>query len=119
MARFTATLVSVILYLLWLSGLARATAALAAAMAVSGVMLLPVISCSEPSEIHGMGATWPSTTRAFFTVLPSISSATQACASGQSKAARCRTSYVAAFRFCGGGGTTRSEEHTSELQSRG
>src|SRR5208337_5043441 len=105
MARFTATLVRVILYLLWLSGLARATAALAAARAVSGVMLLPMSASSEPSEIHGMGETWPSTTRACFTVLPSISRVTHACASGQSKAARCRTSYVAAFRFCDGGGT--------------
>src|SRR5271157_4169043 len=41
MARFTATLVRVILYLLWLSGRALATAALAAAIAASGVMVLP------------------------------------------------------------------------------
>src|SRR5271166_2983303 len=92
MARFTATFVSVILYLLWLSGLALATASLAAAIAVSGEMVLSTSACSEPNEIHGTGATWPSTTRAFLTVLPSIWRATLAWASGQSNAARWRTS---------------------------
>src|ERR1017187_3958389 len=92
MARFTAALVSVILYLLRLSGLACATAALAAAIAVSGVMVLPTSVCAASGEIHGIGATCPSTTRALFTVLPSISRATLAIDSGQSNAARWRTS---------------------------
>src|SRR5664280_2366072 len=87
-ARFTAAFASVILYLLWLSGLADATAALATAIAVSGEMLFPTSACAASGEIHGMGATCPSTTRALLTVLPSISSATHACARGQSKAAR-------------------------------
>src|SRR5271166_6685626 len=117
MARFTATLVSVILYLLWLSGLALATASLAAAIAVSGETLLPTSACSEPSEIHGMGATWPSTTRAVLTVLPSIWRATLACASGQSNAALWRTSQVPALRPCGGGGTTISITISPGLRS--
>src|ERR1017187_1155547 len=78
MARFTAALVSVILYLLRLSGLACATAAFAAAIAVSGVMLLPTSACAASGEIHGMGATCPSTTRALLTRFASISNATLA-----------------------------------------
>src|SRR5664279_3878926 len=92
MARFTAALVSVILYLLRLSGLAWATAAFAAAIAVSLLMGLPTSAAAASSEIQGMGATCPSTTRALLTVLPSISSATLAIARGQSNAARWRTS---------------------------
>ena len=76
MARFTAALVSVILYLLRLSGLAFATAAFAAAIAVSSLIGLPTSAAAASSETHGTGATCPSTTRALFTVLPSISSAT-------------------------------------------
>src|SRR5512146_871495 len=85
-ARFTATFASVILYLFLPRLLACATDALAAAIAVSSLSGLPTSASAASFETHGMGATWPITTRADFTVSPFIVSATAAVASGQSKA---------------------------------
>ena len=47
---------------------------------------------SAGAERHGIVATWPRTTRASFTTPPSTLRATAAATSGQSKAARSRTS---------------------------
>src|SRR3712207_7516153 len=58
----------------------------------SGVTFLPASASAAALLTHGIGATWPSTTLAEVTVSPFIFKATAAAA--------------------------RSEEHTSELQSR-
>src|SRR5579883_914805 len=94
-ARFTATRASETLYAFWLSGLASATAAFAAASAVAAVTGLPESALPAAADSHGVGATCPMTTLAEETFEPCIFSVTEAAASGQSSASFWRTSYVA------------------------
>src|SRR5437899_903034 len=92
MARFTATWARWIFCALCPRLLALATAACAACSAVACVIALPCRAWAASGETHGMGATWPITTRALCTVLAFIVSTTAAVAYGQSKASFWRTS---------------------------
>src|SRR6202008_1765243 len=64
MARFTATRASWTLYAFWLSGLALASAASAAFLAVSSFTFWPFRAAAAAGGIQGMGATCPITMRA-------------------------------------------------------
>ena len=66
----TATRASWTLCLFWLSGTAPLTAAAPAFIAVSSLTAPPDNACSASAERHGVGATWPSTTRALSTLPP-------------------------------------------------